>query len=72
MLLELSRLHSLRLGAVMILKALGVTADEGAPFLCMSRHFWDTVYGMEEAEEVGEHITPFVVGSGRRVRQRVG
>ena len=54
------------------MKALGVTADEGAPFLCMSRHFWDTVYGMEEAEEVGEHITPFVVGSGRRVRQRVG
>ena len=70
--LDLFRLHSLRHGAVKNLKALGVTADEGAPFLCMSRHFWDTVYGMEEAEEVGEHITPFVVGSGRRVRQRVG
>jgi len=38
----------------------------------MSPHFWDTVYGMEEAEEVGEHITPFVVGSARRVRERVG
>ena len=70
--LDLFRLHSLRHGAVKNLKHLGVTADEGAPFLCMSRHFWDTVYGMEEAEEVGEHLTPFVAGCSRRVRQRVG
>ena len=63
---ELWRPHGLRHGAVQNLKALGVTADRGAPFLCMSTYMWETVYGLEDAVEVGEQVSLDVVGSSAR------
>ena len=60
---KLLRTHSDRHGAVLNLKRLGVGADKGAPFLCMSRELWDTVYGLEDGVVSGEELTPAVVGS---------
>ena len=63
---ELWRPHGLRHGAVQNLKALGVTADRGAPFLCMSKYMWETVYGLEDAVEVGDQVSLDVVGNSAR------
>ena len=49
------------------LKAVGVSADRGAPFLCMSTHMWETVYGLEDAEQMGDQVLPGIVGSSGRM-----
>ena len=64
---ELWRPHGLRHGAVFNLKAVGVSADRGAPFLCMSTHMWETVYGLEDAEQMGDELLPGIVGSSGRM-----
>ena len=55
-----------RHGCVLNLKRLKVTADVGAPHVCMSKYMWDNVYGLEDATTAGESITPAIVGSARR------
>ena len=54
---ELFRPHSGRHGAVLNLKRAKVPASIGAAHCCMSMHFWDTVYGLEDATESGEMFT---------------
>ena len=61
--LELFRPHSGRHGCVLNLKRAGVDPDQGCIHVCMTRHFWDTVYGLEDAVRVGEEVTGLVVGS---------
>eukprot|EP00966_Prymnesium_polylepis_P106326 2462704-Prymnesium_polylepis.1 len=54
--------HSDRHGCVGNLKNNDVTAEEGAPFVVMDRHHWDTVYGLEDC--AGATLTNNIVGSG--------
>ena len=61
---ELLRSHSDRHGCVYNLKALGVTADTGAPHVCMSRYMWDNVYGIEDAVTLGERLNQHTGGGG--------
>ena len=63
---ELFRPHSGRHGCVLNLKRAGVDPDQGCIHVCMTRHFWDTVYGLEDAVRVGEEVTGLVVGSSTR------
>ena len=60
--LHLFHTHCMRHGCVLNLKRAGVTADEGAAHVCMTRLMWDNVYGQEDAVAVGERITPGAVG----------
>ena len=39
----------------------GVPSEKGAALLCMSVYMWETVYGLEDAEESGEVLLPDVV-----------
>lgn len=60
--LHLFHTHSMRHGCVLNLKRAGVTADDGAAHVCMTRLVWDNVYGQEDAITIGERITPGAVG----------
>ena len=62
LLLSLFRSHSMRHGCVFNLKRSGVDPGDGAAHVCMSRYMWDNVYGLEDAEVVGERITGELVG----------
>ena len=62
---QLWRPHGLRHGAVYNMKRRLVPASVGAPFLCMSQHIWETVYGIEEMAGVAQEILPDLLGHAR-------
>ena len=59
------RSHCMRHGCVHNLKRQRVAPSDGAAHVCMSLHMWETVYGMEVAEEVGARVTAGMVGRKR-------